>query len=138
MQFKFLENFSNFAMLFMRIGLGLSYMLIHGWSKITGGPETWEGIGSRMSYVGVEFMPVFWGFMASFAEFFGGLLLLLGLFYRPAVALLAITMFVATAYHLGTGDGWGGSAHSLKMAVVFIGMLFMTPGRYSLDRILFK
>ncbi len=135
MQFKFLERFSGLGMLFLRIGLGLTYMFVHGYGKITGGTETWQGLGSRMSNLGIEFMHTFWGFMAAFAEFFGGLFLLLGLFYRPALVLLAITMIVATIYHIESGDPLTTTSHSMKMAIVFIGMLFLSPGRYSIDHL---
>lgn len=138
MQFKFLEHFSDLGKLFMRIGLGLSYMFIHGHSKIMGGPDTWHGLGGRMEYLGIDFLPTFWGFMAAFAEFFGGLFLILGLFYRPAVFLLAVTMVVAAVYHMADGDPITTTSHSLKMAIVFIGMIFMSPGKYSLDRYVFR
>lgn len=121
------------GLLILRIGLGLSYMIIHGWPKLSGGAERWEGVGGAMSYVGIDFFPVVWGFMASAAEFFGGLLIMLGLLFRPAAVALAATMVVATIFHLGSGDGLSGSAHSLKMAVVFIGLFFIGPGRYNLD-----
>ena len=110
-------------------------MFIHGYGKITGGPERWEGLGSSMSYFGIEFLHTFWGFMAAFAEFFGGLLLLLGLFYRPALVLLAITMIVATVHHIESGDPLTTISHSMKMGIVFIGLLFLSPGRFSIDHL---
>lgn len=138
MRFKFLDHFSDFGKLIIRVGLGVTYMFVHGLSKITGGPDTWQGLGSSISYVGIDFLHTFWGFMAAFAEFFGGLFLLLGLFYRPALFLLSITMIVAAIYHMSSGDPITTTSHSLKMAIVFIGMIFMSPGRYSLDRKVFR
>ena len=128
-----INKYQDLGLLVLRLGVGGAYVLIHGWPKISGGPERWARIGGAMEVFGIEFLPAVWGFMAAFAEFFGGLCIVLGLFFRPACLLLATTMFVATTRHLATGDGWRGAAHALKMFFVFIGLFTIGPGRYSLD-----
>ncbi|MDX1547086.1 MAG: DoxX family protein [Rhodothermales bacterium] len=127
------DRFRDLGLLVLRLGVGAAYVLIHGRPKLFAGPERWERLGGAMSTFGIEFWPTFWGFVAAFAEFFGGLCVVLGLFFRPACLLLFLTMFVATSRHLAGGDGWGGSAHSLKMLFVFAGLTGIGPGRYSLD-----
>ena len=131
MWFNFLDRYRDAGLLILRLGMGLFYMFEHGMDKLLGGPEQWQGLGERAEYVGIEFLPGMWGFMASFAEFFGGLLLILGLFFRPAAFLLLCTMIVATAFHIGSGIG--SPVHSGKMAVLFFSLLFIGPGKYSLD-----
>ena len=122
----------DLGLLILRIGIGIMFM-IHGWPKIAGGAEMWTAIGGSMTNLGIDFAPTFWGFMAAFAEFFGGLFLALGLFWRPVLMLLVITMIVAAIHHLTAGDGIGGSSHAIEAGIVFFGLIFIGPGRYSLD-----
>lgn len=128
-----LGSYKNFALLIIRAGLGFM-MVMHGYPKLLGGVEKWEKLGSAMHTFGVDFMPVFWGFMAAFAEGVGGALLILGLMTRPAALLLLITMIVAAAKHLSGGDGLMGSSHSIELAVVFLGLFILGPGKYSFDK----
>lgn len=126
-----IEKYRDAGLLVLRLGVGVSYMYFHGWGKISGGPETWARYGESMGHFGVTFWPTFWGFMAAFAEFFGGLFVATGLFFRPAVMLMFLTMAVATTGHVVTGRG--SPAHSLKMAFVFAGLFVIGPGKYSVD-----
>lgn len=127
------NNALHVALLIVRIGFGIIFML-HGWPKITGGVDTWSGIGGAMAVTGLDFAPAFWGFMASLAEFGGGLLLVFGFLTRPAAALMLITMLVAILMHSAQGDGLTTILHPLKGLVVFIALLYSGAGKYSLDR----
>jgi putative oxidoreductase len=129
-------SYKNIGLLLLRIGIGLMFIL-HGWPKMAGGPEKWDMLGKTMSLLGVNYLPVFWGFMAAFAETVGGLFLMLGLFFRPTCVLLLITMLVATLRHLLGGDGFGGYSHALESSILFFSLIFIGPGKYSLDRALF-
>lgn len=42
-------------------------------------------------------------------------------------------MLVAAASHLGRGEGLGGAAHALKAGIVFLSLILIGPGKYSLD-----
>jgi putative oxidoreductase len=121
----------------IRALIGVSLLAFHGWGKITGGPETWERVGASMSNLGISFAPVFWGFMAAFAEAVCSTLLILGVFFRPAAALLAFTMLVAVIRHLSIpagepGAGWSGASHALELLAVYVGLLLTGAGRYAL------
>lgn len=129
-------SYKNTGLLLLRIGIGIMFIL-HGWPKMVGGPERWAKIGANMQLLGIDFMPEFWGFMAAFAETVGGALLVLGLFFRPTLILLIITMLVATLRHQVAGDGFGGYSHALEAAILFFSLYFIGPGRYSLDKTLF-
>ena len=128
----FLDRYRDAGLLLLRIGIGAVYIFAHGLSKITGGPAFWEQLGGAAGAVGLTFLPTFWGFMAAFAEFFGGILLVLGLFFRPAAILMCLTMIVATIGH-ATGVIPGGPFHPLKMAILFFSLILIGPGRYSFD-----
>ncbi len=123
----------DFGLLFIRVGIGLSYIFIHGWAKIAGGPERWEKIGSAVSNFGITFVPGIWGFLAAFAEFGGGILILTGFLFRPALSMLAITMFVAASQLISRGEGFMKAAYPLEMAVILIGLFIFGPGKYSLQ-----
>lgn len=125
-------NYRNFGLLVLRIGIGIMF-IYHGLPKIMGGPAKWEGLGKVMGIFGISFAPVFWGFMASFSEFFGGILLVIGLFTREMSVLLTITMIVAAGMHLSKGDGLFGSAHAIELAILFFSLIFIGAGKYSFD-----
>lgn len=125
-------KFRNLGLLILRIGLGVMFIL-HGYPKMFGGPEVWTEVGTAAQYVGLDFAPMFFGFMAGVTEFFGGIFLILGLFFSPSVIFLMIVMIVATFKHLKTGDGFGHYSHSIEMAIVFLSLFFMGPGKLSLD-----
>jgi len=125
----------DLGLLIARVGVGLSMLVLHGWGKLTGGPRVWEYLGLQMGNLGIDFLPTMWGFFAMFAEVFGSALLILGLFFRPAAALLAGTMAVAAIRHLSLpadaeGAGWSGASHALELLAVYVGLLLTGPGRY--------
>ncbi len=125
----------HFALFIMRVGFGIVYML-HGWPKISGGPGLWTSLGENMSVVGVGFIPVFWGFMAAVAEFFGGFFLILGLLTRPVALMMLFTMLVATLMHVQAGDPLNTVLHPLKGLLVFAALFFSGAGKYSVDNML--
>jgi uncharacterized membrane protein YphA (DoxX/SURF4 family) len=47
---------------------------------------------------------------------------------------LLINLIVAAATHFGQGDGLGGAAHAIELAFVFAGLIFVGPGKYSVDK----
>ncbi|NIP30820.1 MAG: DoxX family membrane protein [Candidatus Dadabacteria bacterium] len=127
----------DLGLLILRIGVGLSMMIFHGFGKLKGGPELWEKIGGNMSNLGIDFFPVFWGFMAAFSEFFASFFIIVGFFFKPATALLIFTMFVAILRHLSlpdgsSGAGWSGASHALELLVVYLALFFTGPGKYKI------
>lgn len=134
---KFFDN-KNIAALLLRAGVGLPFIFIFGLMKIEGGPSLWEQIGGAMSNFGIKFTPVVWGFIASITEFGGGILILLGLFTRTAALFLSLNMFVASMQHFSMHDQWYNSVLPLELMAVFLALLFLGPGKYSLDHFFFR
>ena len=124
----------DLGLLLMRVGLGLMFMTCHGGPKLFGGPAVWEKVGAAMGALGIQAFPVFWGLLAAAAEFFGGLCLMLGLFTRPAALFMALTMAVATTMHLAKGDGILVASHAIEDGIVFLSLIVMGAGSYSLDQ----
>lgn len=131
--FDNLGKYRNTGLLMLRLGLG-AMMMVHGLPKIMGGPDKWIAIGSSMKVIGVDFTPMFWGFMAGATESFGGFLLFLGLFFRPVNIMLTFTMLIAALVHLGKGEGILGASHAIELGIVFFALLFIGPGKYSVDK----
>ena len=131
--FEKLGNYRNFGLLIIRVGLGIMF-IYHGLPKLEGGPKTWEDIGQATGLVGIHFLPVLWGFLAAATEAVGGVLLILGLGFRPVCLLLVIDLVIAALFHLHKGDGWMGASHAVEDAIMFAGLLFIGPGKYSIDK----
>lgn len=131
------EISTNFGLLLVRLGVGLSMAIFHGWDKITGGVEKWEKIGGAMANLNITFYPVAFGFMAGFAEFVCSCLLIIGVLFRPAAFLLAFTMFVAALNHISRpagdpGAGWAAASHALELMAVYLCLMFTGPGKFSM------
>ncbi len=135
---NFLDKYRDAGLLFIRLGIGFAFIFVHGWGKISGGPELWGKIGGSMANLGITFAPVFWGFMASLAEFGGGILLILGLFTRSTSAFMAFTMFVAFMQHTSKLDPWNRAIYPMEMFAVFMALIFLGAGKFSIDALISK
>ncbi|NLW86037.1 MAG: DoxX family protein [Planctomycetes bacterium] len=127
-------NAADVGLLILRLGVGTIFLLIHGWPKLAAGPQMWDQVGSATGFVGVTFAPRFFGFAAAISESLGGFLFAAGLLFRPACFLLLCVMIVATALHLGMGDGVAVASNPMKLGFVFLGLMIAGPGRLSLRR----
>lgn len=129
-----LNKYRDAGLLILRIGIGCMF-IYHGFPKIFGGPQMWTNVGlMAMPGLGIKFAPAFWGFMAGFSELVGGILIIFGLFFRIACALLLITM--ATAAHMQlTSRGMLAASQPIEDGILFLSLILIGPGKYSLDEI---
>ena len=94
---KFLSSFQPIGLLVLRIALGMIF-LMHGYPKLTRSAAAMQGTFVQHG------LPAQLVYVAGVLETFGGPLLILGLFSRPAAFLLAIEMGVAVVkVHSGHG-----------------------------------
>jgi putative oxidoreductase len=128
---NFIPQNTNFALLLLRLWIGLSMLLLHGWTKFTGFSDLSSkfpdpfGIGAQNSLI-----------LAVFAEVVCSILLVLGLFTRLAALFGAVTMAVAffivhkASLTMGPGSG--------ELAFIYLAgyltLFFAGAGKYSLDR----
>ncbi|MCZ6659237.1 MAG: DoxX family protein [Gammaproteobacteria bacterium] len=102
------------ASLLIRLILG-PVLIAAGWEKLTG--DNWFGFQLESFPFPFNVLPpeLSW-FLASWTEFLGGILLLVGLGTRIVAMPLAVTMFVA-AYSVHLDNGWAAIAPSNPPAV---------------------
>lgn len=123
----------DLALLVLRVVVGYAFIL-HGWGKIQT-PMSWMPPESTV--------PGVFQFLGAFAEFGGGIALILGLLSNLASLGLVFTMIVAAYFHaVLRGDpfvGKGGPSYELAVIYLVISLLLMLigPGRFSLDRKIF-
>lgn len=84
--------------------------------------------------------PIAWAYFIGGVEFFGGAMLILGLFTRIAAAAVLIEMLVIAFGLLLPVWWWGqhGAEYNALMALIALGILFQGGGRYSVDHKLGK
>ncbi len=142
---SFLSNYSegqkNFGLLLLRIGIG-GLFILYGYPKLIGGPEMWEKLGGAMKNIGVDFVPVAWGFLAAVTESFGGLLLILGIMFRPACFFMLFVMFVAATTHFEESNtllkNILAASSAITCAILFLSLLFIGPGNYRLQKVVIE
>jgi len=79
--------------------------------------------------------PTIFAWVAVLSEFFGGILLMLGLFTRPAALLNVMVTFTATfIYH--EGDIGNAGLLSFSFMIMCLSILLFGPGKFSLDYLL--
>jgi putative oxidoreductase len=136
-----LKNYTDAALLFLRLSLGSFYIYAHGWPKLEGGIAKWRVVGTAMHHLGVTFAPAFWGFMAASAESVGCLLLIIGFLFRPSCLMLVITLIVASVSDYASAGAHADAfvrftkaSHAIELCLVFFALMFIGPGRFSVDK----
>ena len=125
-----LKNYSDGALLFVRVVLGSLVIWLHGWPKLAAGASAWRSYALKELHISL--WPTFWGFLATFAQTAGCALLILGLCFRPSALLLVIIMALAAA-----ADASGGlrdAAGAIQLGLFFLCLLFVGPGKFSFDK----
>jgi putative oxidoreductase len=121
-----------------RVATGL-FFVPHGMQKLFG---FWGGDLAKTAagFANQGLQPaVFWATYIGCLEFFGGLLLAIGLLTRPVAALFVGFMAVA-AFHVNIQRGWwwtgGGMEMPLLLMLICLAILIRGGGALSLDRVL--
>jgi len=123
------------GLLLLRLMLGVVF-IFHGGQKLFG---LFGGYGLTATAGAFESMglplPMASAIAAGSAEFFGGILLILGLLFRPAAAVMAFTMIVASWTHLSGGfPAPQGFEYPLTLGIALITLALTGAGRFALDR----
>ena len=119
--------------LIMRLVVGYVFMM-SGWGKLNNLPQ----ITQNFVEWGILFPKIMTPFVAG-VEFFGGMLLILGLFTRIPAAMLAFTMLVAIKSAKWEAVDSLEALLGFEEATYFAGFMWLAiagPGKASLDRLL--
>ena len=127
---RYLDRMQPLALLALRLTLG-AVMIGHGWYKVNGHLHEFAGNVAGMG------MPAWLGYLASFTEFIGGILVVPGLFTRCVAFAILIDMSVAILkVHWKHGFmGNGGFEFPLALWTIAFALIFFGAGPISLDAI---
>lgn len=127
----------NFGFLLLRFFVGLALCTVfEKFFPKNGiwGPQEW--FIQDTANMGFPF-PTFFAWFAVLSEFFGGILLMLGLFTRPAALLNVMVTFTASfIYH--KGDIGNSGLLSFFFMIMCLCILLFGPGKFSLDYLIHK
>jgi putative oxidoreductase len=132
MRMAFLAKYADFGLLLLRVSIGILFILYTA-PALLGGPSAWAHFGAGARNWGIHSHFQMWGFVAALLGCIGGVLVILGLFFRPAILVL-IVLAVGHAIGVKHGSGWRTAFPSIEMCFVLAGVLFVGPGKYSVDK----
>jgi putative oxidoreductase len=128
---RYLDRLQPLALVGMRLALG-AVMVGHGYHKVFG------GLHHHAQFVSGLGLPAWSAYLSSLTEFFGGLMILAGLFTRLAAFAMCIDLGVAIwKVHWPHGlMGEGGFEFPLALATIAFALIFFGGGPIALDHIL--
>lgn len=127
---RILDKLQPLGLLAMRIALG-TVMIVHGYPKVTG----IHGVEKFFSSVG---LPWWSAYFSAGAEFFGGILIIIGLLTRFFGLALLIDMIVAIdKVHWKHGlVGEGNYQLPMTLAALSLALIFFGAGPIALDAVI--
>jgi putative oxidoreductase len=131
---RFLDRLQPIALVALRLVLGI-IMTAHGYSKVFHG-----GLPQHVHRVGSLGLPGWLAYPSAFTEFFGGILLILGVLTRFVSVLVLIDMLVAI-WKVNWKNGMfakGGYEFPLSLATIAFALIFLGAGPIALDAIFGK
>jgi len=129
---QFLGKYREGGLLLIRASLGLIFIVLI--APVLWTPGSWEHFGSAMRHLDFHSHFKFWGIVGALLGSVGGVLMVLGLFFRIGVFLaLAVTIVDLVAVWSGRG-GFVTRIPALEMSILLLALLFVGPGKYSVDK----
>ncbi len=130
LRLTFIPQSTDLALLLLRLWLGLSMLILHGWGKLTGFSSLAGkfpdplGVGAQVSLS-----------LAVFAEVGCAALLIVGFFTRFAALMLAVTMGVAffLQHKMALSGAASGELAFIYLAG-FLAILFAGGGKFAFER----
>lgn len=128
-----LKNYSDGALLFLRLTFGTLFLYLHGFPMLAGGLAQWRKVGADMHWIGIHMGESFWGFMAACSESLGCALFIIGFAFRPSCLMLCLTLTVIAIANYRPGT-LRSADYEISMALIFFMLMFVGPGKFSFDK----
>lgn len=132
MRMQFLAKYADFGLLLLRVSIGVLF-IIYTAPVLMGGANAWAHFGAGVKNVGIHSHLQIWGFLGALIGCVGGVLVIFGLFFRPGVIVLVL-LAIAHAIGVKHASGFRTALPSIEMCFVLAGILFVGPGKYSVDK----
>jgi putative oxidoreductase len=127
--------------------LGRVYAALHDWAEtllrvvaglafvVHGAPKIVNPFGTAGMVESLGFYPgTFWAPLLAATEFFGGILIAIGLLTRPAAVAGTIVLLVTVWFHwVVQGEGYSGAEKSILWAAIFAFFAIRGANRHSVD-----
>jgi putative oxidoreductase len=131
---RYLDRLQPLALLVMRLALG-AVMLAHGYENC------FRHLRDHVHFVASLGMPAWLGYVSSFTEFIGAILILAGFFTRAAAFAICIDLVVAIGkvhWHNGImgSPGRPGYELALSLAAMAFALIFFGGGPVAIDHVL--
>lgn len=124
------EQKNNFGLLIMRLGLAAA-LLVHSLPTLIRGDAAWQSVGRTLNFINIGVPQTLLGLIFLLLAALGGISLLFGYFFRIACTVL----FVVFGLHFFNYFSIGYKTlmlWSAGLAAVFLGLVFVGPGRYAI------
>lgn len=133
--FSWLDHLQPLGALVLRLALG-AIMVAYGYQKLIPHGALYN-FTHLVAHLG---LPAGLGYVVAFLEFFGGILLIVGLFTRVVSLLMVVEMAVAIDKVFPHGSLVGGNSFDLPLACAAIALMlvFTGPGWMGLDAVLMR
>ena len=128
---RYLDRLQPLGLLALRVVLGV-IMIAHGYGKVFHG-----GLEQHVHRVASLGLPGWWAYLSAFAEFFGGILVIAGLFTRFFSLAILIDMAVAIwKIHWKNGMfAKGGYEFPVTLLTIAFALIFFGAGPIAIDHI---
>ena len=124
------ERKNNFGLLIMRLGLAAA-LLFHSLPTLIAGDTAWQSVGRTLNFINIGVPQTLLGFIFLLLAALGAVSLLFGYFFRIACSVLFFLfgLYFFNYFSIGykTLMLW-----SVGLAAVFLGLVFVGPGRYAI------
>lgn len=122
---------ADFGLLVLRFATGFALALSHGYGKLLDPNRFINGAVAGLGFPA----PTLFGWLAIFSEFFGGILLALGLLTRPA-AFLVLGVMLTAYFGIHFNQTFDKQELAVLYGLIAIAFLLKGSGRYGFDALL--
>jgi putative oxidoreductase len=129
---QFLGKYREGGLFLIRVSIGLMFVVLIApvlWS----GHRGWDHFGSAVKHLDLHSHYAFWGFVGALIGAAGGLLMILGLFFRIGV-LFALVVTVVHLIGVWSTNNFYSRLAPLEMSILLVALLFVGPGKFSVDK----